>query len=120
MNSIKKYLNGFLVLAGFVMAGSAKADLLHCGVHSVKSIYIQGERDDNSPYANKILAQLDGQPCNGKSLVYIENNNPNAKAILSGLMAAYTGGTRVGIYVNTSKTIANDSATQIAIVELTK
>lgn len=118
MKSIKQYAKVCVAIMGLATPGVSMADLLNCGIHSIKSIYIQGNRDDSNPHANNIMAVLDGNLCNGNNLVYIENVDPNSSAILSGLMTAYTAGMRVGFYVNTSKTIAG--GTQIAIIKLVK
>lgn len=118
MKNIKLYAKFILTVIGFSVTCVSNADLLHCGVHSIRSIYIQGNRDDNHQHANKVFAHIDGQDCNGTNQLYIDNTDPNSSAILSGLMTAYTAGMRIGVYVNTSKTIPG--GVQIAILQLVK
>lgn len=115
---MKTILTKIAILAVLLLPNVSQADLLSCGVHSINTIYIQGDRDDNNPHANNVIVSIDGATCNGNNLIYIENTSANYNAFLSGLMTAYASGMKIGIYVNTSKTIPG--ATQISLINLVK
>lgn len=114
------------IAAGFLLAiismSTAEAALVDCGIHSISQVYIQSDRDDGHPHANNLFAVIDGAPCNGSQLIYMENTNPNYNAMLSGLMTTYTAGMRIAVWVNTSKVITDpaQTATQISIIALVK
>ncbi len=101
---------------GVALPNLSHAELVSCGVHSIQTLYIQGDRDDNNAHGSTVIAQIDGAACNGYNLIYIEKSSAHYDALLSGLMAAYVSNMRIGIYVNSSSTIPG--ATQIAIINL--
>ena len=113
---MKNKITAALFLLLMILPVTSFADLINCGQHSIESISIQGDRDDNSVDANNAFLYINGDACSGTNLFYIENSNPNYNAILSILMTAYSMGKDIELYVNSSKTIP--SATQISIVVL--
>jgi hypothetical protein len=113
-----KHIVKIILVIGVIFPCTSQADLLYCGVHSINTIFIQGDRDDNDAHANNALVVIDGEPCNNSNLIYIGNTSASYNSFLSSLTTAYVTGIRIGIYVNTNETIPG--ATQIASINFVK
>ncbi len=113
---MKNQITKLFLLSILLLPSISYAELINCGQHGIDTLYVQGDRDDNGAYANTAVVVLTGDLCNGKSTIYIENDNPNYDAFLSILLTAKATNEMVGVKVNSSKTIAG--ATQMAIIYL--
>ena len=99
------------------------AELIECPQRKIDAIYVQGDRDDGFPYANKLVIRIDAAcgedaPYNkpGYNQVYIDNSHPAYNGFLSAALTAYASNKKVSVYVNNSKSIG--SAYELSILLL--
>lgn len=102
-----------LALFATFTSSICNAGITDCGFQNINHIYTNSTRDDDPTYSNKLLIEVT-PACNGKVLVYIENNNPAYNSFLSTALTAMSTGAQVRIYVNDSK------VNQIAVMEVRK
>jgi hypothetical protein len=93
-----------LLVSGF----SVRAETVHCGSLTVNEVYAEGDREDGSPYSNRLIVNFASE-CFGKATAHMEMDNPIAHAFLATALAAKTRKIKVNIGVNTTRDILSTS-----------
>jgi hypothetical protein len=118
MNAILNKKFGFGAALIFMFPAISYSSVVYCGARTINQMQVQGSRDDGHPHANKLFLMIDGAPCNGQNIVYIENSNSNYKNFLATVTTAYVLGKKIDLYVNSN--VTTSGATQISIIGLMK
>lgn len=97
------------------------ASVVNCNNVYIKSVSVQGIRDDGFQFENELILTLidaNGQDvnCSGKQYIYLSNSDANYPAMLSIAMAAKMSGKAVNISVNTSS--STSISNRLAIISL--
>ena len=90
-------------------------ELIECPQRTLTHVFVQGDRDDGHPYANKLVIWFD-EPCDGKTQAYVDNNHPSYNSLVSIVLTAFTTDRKVVLHLNNSKTSAQ--AVELSIVTL--
>ena len=117
MKHINKLLGIISFLSVSTFSSVSYGAVVECPNLTIKSVYVEGDRDDNFDHANKLVLKFDS-PCSGSDLAFIENTHQAYNGFLSAALTAFTTDTLVSLYVNTSKT--SGPANQISIILMQK
>ncbi len=91
------------------------AATIDCHNMKLESVIVEGPRDDNHFFENKLIIKFD-QECNGKSYVHADLTHPAFNGFLSIALAAKASEKLVSISVNSSNT--TQLSNQIAYIAL--
>ena len=92
---------------------SAQASTHDCKNVSIKHVYVEGPRDDNFEFQNKLIIQLDGN-CYGRSYLHADLHHPAFDGFLAVALQAKAYNLRANVSINTSKSTSRSY--QIAYV----
>lgn len=94
----------FLIICSLFISFGAMAGTINCGHVTLKTVYVQGDRDGGF-HANKMLIILGDDKlsvCSNFSFAYLENTDAAYDGTLSMAMAAYLSGKKLRIQVENS------------------
>ncbi len=104
-------MNKSLIALTCLVSLSATAATEDCHNIKLESVTVEGPRDDNHFFANKLVLKLD-QECSGKSYAHADLSHPAFNGFLSVALAAKNSNLAVTVSVNSSK--QTDLSNQIA------
>ncbi|TDF34972.1 hypothetical protein EYS14_21570 [Alteromonadaceae bacterium M269] len=87
--------------------GNAYAATLHCNNLVISDVWVEGDRDDNFAFQNKLVIRIKDEngvytQCGSKSYMHLENTSPAYSGMLSAALTAQTAKKRVEIAINTN------------------
>ena len=86
-----------------------------CKNIAIQTVAVEGPRDDNHFFQNKLVLVLD-KPCAGKTYVHAALTHPAFDGFLTTALTAKTTNTKVTVSVNTSNT--TNLSNQIAYIAI--
>lgn len=113
---LMKYCVLTVLLAVMFFSSSLLAKTINCGNVEIKTIYVQGDRGDNSFHENKLLISMGNrkQECNDFEFAYLDITDEAYNGTLALAMAAYMAGKTLRIQVKDME--AREGAKKIAWV----
>lgn len=92
-----------VVLLALIISSSfnVHADTVVCNGIKIKHIYVEGDRDDNFYFQNKLAIEFNNE-CAGKLWGHLDLSNPIANQIISIALSAKALDKTINIGVNTS------------------
>jgi len=94
---------------------SVQAATIECAGVLLKSVVVEGNRDDGHFFQNRIILSLDGE-CGEKKYAHVDLTHPAFNAFLSVALAAKSAGKKVNIGLNTNS--ATSISYQLAYISL--
>jgi len=89
-----------LIALTLIMSSQVHSATITCTEINVQEVRVEGTRDDNHFFSNKLVIELD-QSCGGKKHAHAALDHPAFDGFLSIILAAKASGSEVIISINT-------------------
>ena len=96
-----------LIFFTSIISLTTNAATLHCNNLVISDVWVEGDRDDNFAFQNKLIIRIKDEngvytQCGSKSYMHLENTSPAYSGMLSAALTAQTAKKKVEIAINTS------------------
>jgi hypothetical protein len=96
-------MKNFLAFFVIIFSVNVQAGYIDCGKTTLKTVYVQADRSDNSFHGNKLLIIMGddkNEACTNITFAYLENDDDAYNSVLSMAMSAFMAGKKLRVVVS--------------------